>query len=111
MATPSLYEIVGDEQGSTPDGWCKVVVSENPGELICAYEELSAMTPVAIGGEVLFTGRIHCVADAEMYAGLSADDMDIDVTECLVYGMNEDGSAGSYSTVSLSLWERYIENR
>lgn len=33
-----------------------------------------------------FAGHLHCLADAVEYAGLEADDMDIDVTGCLVYG-------------------------
>lgn len=56
------------------------------------------MTPVGIGEKVLFAGRLHCLADAEMYAQLSADNMDITVEGCLIYGIGEDGSDGSYNT-------------
>ena len=55
--------------------------------------------------------RLHCLADAEMYAGLSADDLDIDVEGCLVYGTNDDGSDGSYSTSAESLWQAYSVNK
>ena len=36
--------------------------------------------------------------------------MDIDVEGCLVYGTNEDGSDGSYSTGAEVLWGKYLEN-
>ena len=66
---------------------------------------------VPLGDLVTFTGRLHCLADAEMYAGLSADDLDIDVEGCLVYGTTEDGSDGSYNTSAESLWQAYSENK
>ena len=69
------------------------------------------MTPVGIGEEVTMSGHLHCLADAEMYAGLSADDLDIEVEGCLVYGTKEDGSDGSYSTGAEVLWGKYLENR
>ena len=69
------------------------------------------MTPVAINDTVTMSGRLHCLADAERYAGLSADDMDIDVEGCLAYGVGEDGSDGSYSTGAEVLWGKYLENR
>ena len=68
------------------------------------------MTPVGIGEEELFAGRLHCFVDAERYAGLSADDMDITVEGCLIYGVGEDGSDGSYSTGAEVLWGKYVEN-
>lgn len=111
MNTSGLYEVVGSEQGSTPDGWCRVTEAEQPGEIILAYGTSAEMTPVGIGKEVILSGRLHCLADAEMYAGLSADDLDIDVEGCLVYGTNEDGSDGSYSTGAKSLWEAYSVNK
>lgn len=69
------------------------------------------MELVAIGDEVAFAGRLHCLADAEMYAGLSPDDMDIEVEGCLVYGVGDDGSRASYSTSAESLWQAYSENK
>lgn len=42
------------------------------------------MTPVGIGEEVGLSGRLHCLADAVTYSGLSGDDLDIDVHGCLV---------------------------
>ena len=70
------------------------------------------MEPVAVGDEVAFTGRLHCLEDAVTYSSLTGDDFDIDVEGCLVYGTAEDGSGGiAYNTGSLSLWDRYLENK
>ena len=46
-----------------------------------------------------------------MYSQLTGDDLDIDVEGCLVYGGGNDVSNGGYNTGSLSLWEKYLENR
>lgn len=57
-----------------------------------------------------FTGRQHCLADAVTYAGLSSDDMDIEVTGCLIYGAGENGENAGYDTGSESLGEKFVEN-
>ena len=78
---------------------------------ILAYGTLDKMTPVSIGETVELIGRLHCLADAEMYAELSGIDMDIDVTGCLVYGVGEDGEDIGYSKKAGDLWQAYVENR
>ena len=65
------------------------------------------MEQVAIGDEVAFTGRHHCLADAVTYRGLSGADMDIDVPGCLVYGTDNDGGEAVYNTGALALWQAY----
>ena len=57
-----------------------------------------------------FTGRQHCLADAVTYAGLSSDDMDIEVTGCLIYGVGENGENVGYDTGGESLWEKFLDN-
>ena len=104
-ATSGLYEVVDTS------GWVRVTAAEGPGELIYAFGELGNMTPVGIGEEVVMSGRLHCLADAVMYSGLSGVDLDIDVEACLVYGTSEDGGNVGYNTGALSLWERYIGNK
>ena len=89
----------------------RVTEAEQPGELIYGYGESGGLTPVAINDTVTMSGRLHCLADAEMYAQLTGDDLDIDVEGCLVYGTTEDGSDGSYSTGAEVLWGKYLENR
>lgn len=123
MGTPRLYEVVGASAVGDPDGWCRVVDAEDPGELIYAFTGESGaggnggnggdveMQPVAIGESVTFAGRLHCLADAERYSQLSSDDMDIDVTGCLVYGIGEDGGSVTYDTSAESLWQAYVENK
>ena len=111
MATPGLYEVVGSSSAE-PDGWCWVSSAEEDNEIILGYGELGALTPVGIGEEVVLSGRLHCLADAVMYSTLTGADMDIDVEACLIFGTAEDGSGGvAYNTGSLSLWERYLENK
>ena len=56
---------------------------------------------------MILSGRIHCLASAEVYSSLSEDDMDIDVTGCFVYG----SPAGEYSMSAESLRQAYLENR
>ncbi len=51
-----------------------------------------------------FTGRLHCLADAVEYADLTGDDMDIEVTGCLIYGVGENGENVGYDTGVESLW-------
>ena len=105
-STAGLYEIVD------LDGWCRVSSAEEDNEIILGYGEAGAMTPVGIGEEVVLSGRLHCLADAVMYSGLDNTDMDIDVEGCLIFGTAEVGSGGvAYNTGSLSLWERYLENK
>ena len=111
MTTPGLYEVVGSSSTEL-DSWCRVSSAEEDNEIILAYGELGAMEPVGIGEEVVMSGRLHCLADAVMYSGLSGENLDIDVEACLIFGTAEDGSGGvAYNTGSLSLWERYLENR
>ena len=69
------------------------------------------MELVAIGDEVAFSGRLHCLADASLYSTLTGTDMDIDVEGCLVYGTAEDGGAIGYNTGAEALWQAYKENR
>lgn len=68
------------------------------------------MTPVGIGEEVILSGKLHCLASAEEYSYLSGDDMDIEVTGCLIYGVGENGENVGYDTGSESLWEKFVEN-
>lgn len=103
--TVGLYEVVDTS------GWCRVTTAENPEELIFAYGELGNMTPVGIGEEVVMSGRLHCLADAVTYSGLSGTDMDIDVEACLVYGSAEDGGVAEYNTGALALWQAYLNNK
>ena len=110
MVTPGLYEVVGTENAEI-DGWCRVSAAEGDGEIILAYGTLGNMTPVDIGEEVVMSGRLHCLAGAEQYSGLSGDDMDIDVHGCLVYGTSEDGGAAEYNKSAGSLWQAYLENK
>ncbi len=84
---------------------------EESGELIFAYGTSDAMTPVDVGDEAVLTGRLHCLADAVTYSGLSGDDMDIDVHGCLVYGTSEDGGAAEHSTSAAALWQAYLDNK
>ena len=105
MATGGLYEVVDNE------GWCEVEAAEGDNEIILAYGELGGLTPVAIGEEVAFTGRLHCLAGAEEYSELTGDDMDIEVEGCLVYGVGENGENVGYDTGALNLWEKYNENK
>ena len=69
------------------------------------------MTPVPVADSVTMVGRLHCLASAEVYSELTGDDLDIDVDACLVYGVEEDGSDGSYSTGAEVLWGKYLENK
>ena len=48
----------------------------------------------------------HCLASAEVYAGLDSDDLDIDVEACLVYGVG-----GDYNRSAGSLWQVYQDNK
>lgn len=68
------------------------------------------MAAVSVGDNVLFQGRLHCLASAEEYSYLSGDDMDIAVTGCLIYGVGENGENVGYDTGSESLWEKFVEN-
>ena len=88
-ATPGLYEVVDNE------GWSRVTASDDS-ELVYAYTGGSgaeggagSMQPVNVGDNVLFRARLHCLASAEEYSYLSGDDMDIEVTGCLIYGVGE----------------------
>ncbi len=99
-STAGLYEVVDATD------WVEVTTAENDNELIFAYGELGAMTPVPIGETVSLDGRLHCLASAEVYAGLESDDLDIDVEACLVYG-----TGGDYNTGALALWQAYLENK
>ena len=99
-ATAGLYEVVDTS------GWCRLTGVEGDNELIFAYGELGNMTPVGIGEEVIMSGRLHCLAGAEQYSGLSGDDLDIDVHGCLVYG-----TGGDYNTGAESLWQAYQDNK
>lgn len=105
MATPGLYEVAGLTD------WCELTSIEGDNELIFGYGELGSLTPVGIGEEVLMSGRLHCLADAVMYSGLSGADMDIDVETCLVYGTSDDGAAAVYNTSASALWQVYQDNR
>lgn len=80
MATPRLYEVVDT-------GWCEVEAAEGDNEIILAYGESGGLTPVGIGEEVVFIGRLHCLAGAVEYSELTGADMDIDVEGCLVWGI------------------------
>ena len=105
-ATAGLYEVVD------LDGWVRVTDAENDNEFIFAYGTSGSMEPVAIGDEVAFTGRLHCLADAVTYSQLTGTDMDIDVEEgCLVYGTAEDGGVVAYNTGAGALWQAYSENK
>ena len=103
--------LLSGKQENVPDGWCRVTSSEGDNEIILVYGTSAEMTPVAINDTVTMSGRLHCLADVERYAGLSADDMDITVEGCLVYGMLEDGSGASYNTNAESLWQTYSVNK
>ena len=105
MATPGLYEVVDNE------GWCEVEAAEGDNEIILAYGESGGLTPVGIGEEVAFTGRLHCLAGAVEYSELTGDDMDIDVEGCLVYGTDSDGGSIGYDTSAEALWQAYSENK
>ncbi len=98
--TAGLYEVVDTS------GWVEVTAAESENELIFAYGELGAMTPVPIGEEVILSGRLHCLASAEVYSSLRGDDLDIDVEACLVYG-----TGGDYNTSAGNLWQAYLENK
>ena len=105
MATPDLYEVVDTD-------WCELTSVEGDNEIILGYGELESLTPVGIGEEVVMSSRLHCLADAVQYSTLTGDDLDIDVHACLVFGTAEDGLGGvAYNTGSLSLWDRYLENK
>lgn len=104
MATPRLYEVVDT-------GWCEVEAAEGDNEIILAYGESGGLTPVGIGEEVAFIGRLHCLAGAVEYSELTGDDMDIDVDGCLVYGTSEDGGSIGYDTSAEALWQAYSENK
>ena len=108
MATPRLYEVVDNE------GWSRVT-SADDSELVYAYTGAEGgadvMEPVSVGDNVLFRGRLHCLASAEEYSYLSGDDMDIEVTGCLIYGVGENGENVGYDTGVESLWEKFVENR
>ena len=106
MTTSNLYEVVDCTD------WCELTDIEAENEIIMGYGELGSLTPVGIGEEVVLSGRLHCLADAVMYSGLSSTDLDIDVEACLIFGTAEDGSGGvAYNTGALALWERYLENK
>ena len=106
MATPGLYEVLDCTD------WCELTDLEGENEIILGYGESSELTPVGIGEEVVMSGRLHCLADAVQYSGLSGEDLDIDVEACLVFGTAEDGSGGvAYNTGSLSLWQAYQDNK
>ena len=105
MATEGLYEVVDTS------GWCELTEIEGNDELIFGYGESSGLTPVSIGDEAVFTGRLHCLADIEQYSILTGDDLDIDVYGCLVYGTSDDGSSVGYDTSAGSLWQAYSENK
>ena len=110
-ATAGLYEVVSSSSEGTPEGWVEVGAAEADDELIFAYGELGSLTPVAIGEEVVMSGRLHCLAGAEWYSTLTGDDLDIDVYGCLVYGTSDDGSNVGYDTSAGALWQAYSENR
>ena len=105
MATSNLYEVVGLTD------WCEVESAEGDGELIFAYGESGALTPIDVGDSVSFTGRLHGLADAVTYSQLTGTDMDIDVEGCLVYGTSDDGATAVYNTSALALWQAYVDNR
>ena len=98
METSGLYELV------ETDGWCKVSGESN--QLICGYGTSGALTPVEIGDEVSFTGRLHCLADAERYSTLTGDDMDFDVCGCLVFWTGD----GNNNVSASYLYQMYLEN-
>ena len=104
-ATAGLYEVVDNE------GWCELTDVEKDDELIFAYGESSGLTPVPIGDEAAFTGRLHCLAGVEEYSYLTGDDLDLDVYGCLVYGTDSDGGSIGYDTSAGALWQAYIDNR
>ena len=108
MATPGLYEVVDNE------GWSRVT-SADDSELVYAYTGAEGgadnMSAVPVGDNVLFQGRLHCLASAEVYSELNGSDMDIEVTGCLIYGVGENGENVGYDTGSESLWEKFLENR
>ena len=72
--------------------------------LLYGEMRLEAMGSVANGHNgwslLLFGG-------VEQYSGLSGDDMDIEVEECLVYG----NPASEYNTSAESLCQAYIDNK
>ena len=110
-ATAGLYEVVGSASEGTPDGWCEVEAAEADDEIILGYGELGGLTPVAIGEEVVMSGRLHCLAGAEWYSTLTGDDLDLDVYGCLVYGTDSDGGSIGHDTSAGALWQAYSENR
>ena len=73
------------------------------------YREIKISVPFV--NTVTFTGRLHCLADAVTYSGLSGTDMDIEVEGCLVYGTSEDGGVAEYNKITVALWQAYMENR
>ncbi len=80
--------------------------TESEYEIILAYGELGNLIPVDVGESVVLSGRLHCLADAVTYSGLSNSDMDIDVHGCLVYG-----TGGDYNTSAAALWQAYQDNK
>ena len=103
-ATAGLYEVVDTS------GWVELTEIEGDNELIFAHGELGGLTPVAIGEEVVMSGRLHCLADVEQYSILIGEDLDLDVYGCLVYGTDSDGGSIGYDTSAGSLWQAYSEN-
>ena len=110
-ATVGLYEVVDASSEGAPDGWCEVEAAEGNDELIFGYGEPGGLTPVAIGEEVVMSGRLHCLADVEQYSYLTGDDLDLDVYGCLVYATGENGENVGYDTSAGSLWQAYVDNR
>ena len=110
-ATAGLYEVVSSSAEGAPDGWCEVEAAEGDNEIILGYGELGGLTPVAIGEEVVMSGRLHCLADVEQYSYLTGNDLDLDVYGCLVYGTDSDGGSIGYDTSAGALWQAYIDNK
>ena len=69
-AAPGLYEVVGAVSDTDLHGWSRVT-SADDSELVYAYVGeggAGSMQPVAVGDNVLFQGRLHCLASAEEYS-------------------------------------------
>lgn len=120
MRTPGLYEVVGASGEYSPDGWSRVENEVASDELVYAYTgeigggssgENVEMEPVSIGDSVAFTGRLHCLADVLTYADLTWDDMNFEITGCLVYGVGENGENVGYDTGAENLWVKFLENK
>ena len=79
MTTPKLY-------GVTDTDWVELESIEAENEIILGYGTAAAMTSVPVGETIDLIGRLHCLADAEIYSQLSGIEMDIDVGAAKNFG-------------------------